>query len=336
MAPERQELTRMSRVGLGTNRLTLTWRTIEPDPPVEVAQRSVHNYHWESFDSRIRALARAGLRPHLGFYGVPTWVGSPHGASPWQSQQGRQNWPRFVAAAVQRYGPRGDFWMENPNLPHRPPLTYQIWNEQNSTNFYAPRVSPAEYSRVLVSAAKAIKQRHRGAEVVPGGMFGTPHREGSMSAWRFLRKLLEQPGVRRHSDAVAVHPYAPNLRGVRYQIRRIRSVLRRNGAARMPLKVTEIGWSSEPARDSGAITRVGLKGQERLTNRAMRMLLQNRRKWRLNGVIWFIWRDITSAAARETGCIGCRKMGLFRRDLKPKPAFGHFSRHVRAARAGRR
>ena len=35
----------------------------------------------------------------------------------------------YVAALVERYGPSGSFWTDNPTLPKRPLRQWQVWNE---------------------------------------------------------------------------------------------------------------------------------------------------------------------------------------------------------------
>ena len=69
-----------------------------------------------------------------------------------------------------------------------------------------------------------------------------------MPWWRFLRRLYEQPGVKRDFDFVALHPYAPGLRLMRRQIELARRIMATADDSRTPLAITEVGWASEGRR----------------------------------------------------------------------------------------
>ncbi len=56
-------------------------------------------------------------------------------ASAWQ----RWGWSTFLRDAVERYGPEGSFWEENPDLPFLPIRSWEIWNEENIVTFAQPR-----------------------------------------------------------------------------------------------------------------------------------------------------------------------------------------------------
>ena len=45
--------------------------------------------------------------------------------------------------------PEGSFWSEHPELPALPIRAWQIWNEQNSPTFFAPKPSVRAYARML-------------------------------------------------------------------------------------------------------------------------------------------------------------------------------------------
>ena len=53
-----------------------------------------------------------------------------------------------------------------------------------------------------------------------------PGRALLLRAVRGDRALLQQPGVPQYVDAVGVHPYSPDIRGVRYQLKIMRAQLR--------------------------------------------------------------------------------------------------------------
>lgn len=336
-APTQTELESISQTGLGIYRLPLLWREVEPNAPSGgVLDKGSHRYEWRRYDAEIRRLTEAGLAAHVLLIGTPKWVAEDIHTSPWQSAAGRRGWPRYVAEVVNRYGPDGSFWRENPDLPPNPPVAYQVWNEQNSDFYYKPKANPQEYARLFVSAAEQVRAGDPKAQILSGGMFGTPQNEGSQYAWPFLGEFLRERGVVKHLDAVGIHPYAGSLRGIKYQFRKLRGKLKRAKLKRMPLQVTEIGWSSAPPRQSQTMFQQGRKGQARLVDKSMRLMLNKRRKWRIQRIIWFAWRDVSPDERRLANCNLCLKMGLLKEDLSPKPAYRRFSKRVSGALAGGR
>jgi hypothetical protein len=59
--------------------------------------------------------------------------------------------------------------------------------------------------------------------------------------------LRRRPELRREIDGVAVHPYSPTPRDVLNALAAARTALNGLGLARVPLYVTEIGWSTSPS-----------------------------------------------------------------------------------------
>jgi hypothetical protein len=321
--PDGREFGLMRQSGVQIYRMPMMWRQIEPNAPVELGGRTIRSYDWSAPDRYVRRAAQTGVSLHVGLNNTPYWVAEDQRTSPMRSAQGRVGWRAFVAAVVDRYGLGGKFWAENTDLPQRPPVTYQVWNEQNTTGRYRPVANPAEYGRLLRIAGREIRAREPRAQIIPGGMFGTPQTPNSYTAWGFMWQLLREPGVRRYIDAAAIHPYSPNLRGVRYQFRKMRQVLKRSGRAKLPLHVTEIGWSSGTSDDF--FTYKGRGGQARLLRRSFKLMHERRKRWKLKRIMWFSWRDVRNAEI-EGNCGWCNKMGLLDFDLRPKPSYKAYTR----------
>ncbi len=60
----------------------------------------------------------------------------------------------------------------------------------NTVQRYRPKPDPQEYAKLLGIAGTEIRQADPGAEILPGGMFGTPQTPNSYDAWDFMRMLL--------------------------------------------------------------------------------------------------------------------------------------------------
>lgn len=324
--PSLEEFQQMKRNGGEVFRMQVIWRVVEPNPPVEVYGEQVRSYDFTRSDAEMRNLVAAGLQPQVTLIGSPEWVGDTFATTPMQSEEGRDGWPAYVAAVVKRYGPDGSFWTENPLLPETPPDVYQVWNEPNSEITYEPAANPREYAKLFKLAAFQVGRLDPRAKVLPGGMFGTPQLDDSMYAWPFLEKFLRVKGVAGYVDGVAVHPYAKGLRGVKYQVRKIRNTLGKAGFRKMPLYITELGWSSE--EPNGNIFYKGVKGQARSIDRALGLIMRNRRQWRLKRVLWFTWSDVTRQQAYSSGCGFCQKMGLVDTELAAKPALASWRKYA--------
>ncbi len=324
--PTAQAFHQMHANGVETFRIAIQWPEVERIAPINIGGQPIHSYDWRRPDAEMRMLVAAGLRPHVTLIGSPSWVAPTYATSPMRSAMGRRNWPAYVAAVLGRYGPNGSFWTDNPDLRRRPPDAYQIWNEPNSEIAYAPAADPQEYALMFRLAGKEIQARDPKAAILPGGMFGTPQLDKSLYAWTFLNRFLRQPEIGKYVDGIAVHPYANDVRGIKYQIRKVRKAAHDAHFGDLPLYVTEIGWSSQ--KPNGNIFFKGLKGQAKMTRKALALLIRNQRQWHLKRVLWFTWSDLTQQETYSSGCGFCRETGLVDANLKPKPALKSWRRYA--------
>jgi hypothetical protein len=300
---------------VGTLRIPIYWFQVEPRPG---------EYDFSGFDELVGQAAERGVRVLPFVYGSPAWLSGDPAIPPQGTARGRAAWAGFLRRLVRRYGPNGDFWEGRPrSLPIR---RWQIWNEPNFLLFWRPRPSPSGYARLLRIAARAIRAVDRGARIVTAGVAPV---EGGMLPWRFLLKLYRVPGVRRF-DVVALHPYSSSLRGLEYEIRQTRRAMARSGDAGTPLQVTELGTASNGVFPNPYDK--GPAGQATYLRRAFRLLLGERRRWRIAGIDWFTWQD---ASAPDPHCVFCQYAGLFDGDGNPKPSWSAFRRFAAGAAAGR-
>jgi polysaccharide biosynthesis protein PslG len=308
---------RMAEGGIGSVRVLLPWSAVDPSPVP-------NEFDFSTIDPVIAEAARHGIEPLVYLAGMPEWAATIDGCPPDScsgipapaSEETLAAWRQLAAAASERYGPGGELWTEQPDLPEEPVRTWQIWNEQNSPTFYAPKPDVAGYARMLVAAESEIRKRDPDATVLLGGMHATPFggEPPAITSDEFLRELYEIPGIERHFDGVAVHPYAAQLPKVTDQLELLRDEIERAGDD-ATLWVTETGWSSGTGENP--LDR-GPEGQaERLTE-AYDLLTEHRREWDLQAVFWFSWRDRVA----DPVCDWCAYSGLFAEsELEPKPAW---------------
>jgi polysaccharide biosynthesis protein PslG len=302
--PTPAEFARMHRGGIRTYRVPLGWSRAWPEPG---------SFNWRSFDNQVAGAAAAGLNVLPIVYSTPRWLGVSPLTLPVGSLIMRDVWQVFLMRAVQRYGPRGNFWRAHPHLPFKPIRAWQIWNEENATFFTEP-ISVPDYAQLLKISSTALKAADPHATVVVGGLYGRPEAiGGAISASSFLASLYRVKGIKSAFDVVGLHPYSGDVQNMRSQILEIRSIMKREGDARTPLWVDEFGWGSGYDRLSFD---KGPEGQKAILVAALKMLINNRRRWNIGREYWFSWEDVPPPA-----CYYCSTSGLFTADHSPKPAW---------------
>jgi polysaccharide biosynthesis protein PslG len=312
----------IARAGTGTIRAPFYWPAIEPDPPaggdvLPMPGGEQRAYQWGPIDELVRRSAENGMRVFPFVYGTPDWIASDPMRPP-LGESARGAWQDLLRALVGRYGPEGGFWTENPEVPKVPIESWQLWNEENSADFWSPAPSPAEYAELVQLSDAAIRLADPNADIVLGGMFGTPRED--IAAWDFLEGLYEVEGIEASFDAYALHPYSPGIGGIEAQIRLARKEVRAAGDRRLPLLISETGWPTDGPRGYSLVKSPA--GQKRMLVKSFRLFLAERRRWNLRGVIWYTWRDNDV----QPHCTICSYSGLVDRDLDPKPAWAEFAR----------
>lgn len=302
---------RMGRLGL-TLRIPVYWFEIEPERG---------RYEFSGLDRTIGEAAAAGVRVLPFVCGSPDWIAGDPAVPPLAGSRARA-WAALLRRLVGRYGPHGSFWAGLP--VKRPIQRWQIWNEPNFRLFWHPRPSPAAYVALLRRSARVLRRADPDAEVVAAGLAPV---EGGLYPWEFLRRMYRVPGSAAAFDMAALHPYATSLGALEYELRAVRRVMARAGDGSKPLLVTEIGVASAAAFRNPFDK--GRRGQARFLRSAYRLMLDNRRRWRLAGAYWFTWRDSTTP---DPHCVFCEFAGLFDSTGKPKPAWSAFRRTVKGAR----
>lgn len=300
----------MEAAGLRSVRLPLYWHGIERYSPYLVAP------DWSDFDRSVALAAEHGMRVFPFVWGTPSWVASEPRVEPVYRDWARGAWVSFLRRAVQRYGPDGAFWRENPDLPVMPIRAWEIWNEPNIITF-ASNSNPERFAQLMRLSGRAIHGVDRGAKVILGGLFGRPLQiPPNVSSGDFLNRVYRAHSVKRFFDGVALHPYVADANAMRPQIRNLRRVMRRHGDASTPIYVTELGWGSDSYQTRWER---GLLGQARELDQAFSMLADHRRSWRIGGVWWFSWADV------ESGCQFCDSAGLLTEKREAKPAWYRFT-----------
>ncbi len=300
----------MERAEVESVRLPMVWSAIQDEDP------TLAEPDWEGFDRSVGLAAEHELRIFPFLWGSPSWV-SPHlSAEPVDSAWQRWGWSTFLHDAVDRYGPNGSFWEENPELPFLPIRRWEIWNEQNIVTF-AHRPDPKRFARLIRLSGRVLHRADPGAKVIVGGLFGRPLQiPPNVRSGDFLSRLYRARRVKEHFDGVALHPYVADAAAMRAQITNLRRVMRVHHDAATPLYITELGWGSD---SGGSRWERGLYGQANQLDQAFSLLSAQRLRWRIGGVWWFSWSD------ENGGCQFCDSAGLLTNAREAKPAWYRFN-----------
>ena len=305
--------------GIEAMRMPIAWSAVQPTRK--------GGYDWSSIDSTVEVASRGGLEILPFLAGTPTWLGKMT-KLPVHNARQRAAWTAFVKAAVERYGPGGQFWREHrteginyePAITSPKPMrTWQIWNEANFFYFAFP-VSVNDYAKLLTISQQAIKSVQPGAKILLSGLFARPNARGrkGMPAAKFLEQLYRKPGIKSRFDGVALHPYAIDSGELEEMVEEFHEVSKENHD-RPSFYVTEMGWGSQDNFEHDAFEQ-GVRGQVRQLKSAYGYLIANQRRLNLKQVVWFSWKDASFL------CDFCDSVGLFRQGprFKPKPSWHAF------------
>jgi hypothetical protein len=308
-APSDEDFDLMAQAGLRSVRLPLYWPQVEPVSPF------VSRPDWSSFDRGVELAAKHEMTVFPFLWGTPQWLSDEPRHEP-VSGVALRAWRGFLRRAVQRYGPYGEFWHQNPQLDRRPVRLWEIWNEPNIVTF--GDADPERFARLIRASGRVLRGADPSARLIVGGLFGRPLQvPPNVHAGDFLNRLYRARRVKRWFDGLALHPYVASARAMRGQIRNLRRIMRKHHDAQTPIYITEMGWGSDSFESRWER---GLWGQARELDTALSLLAGHRRGWRIGGVWWFSWAD-----ADGPSCQFCDSAGLLTDAREAKPAWYRFN-----------
>jgi polysaccharide biosynthesis protein PslG len=312
-----QQIDLTARAGATIDRLGVFWNAVEPTPPVTRGDRRVHAYNWVPVVKVYKRMLSAGIRPVVLASGTPKWARqrgwkrpgacrARHGklCSYPPSRQYLSDWRAFIEAMMRRF----------PQM-----LALEVWNEPNLPRFFAPRPSPALYSRLLRAADRAVHLSGVPAEILTGGLTSSAsHTRGLIPAARFLRSIYELTG-KASFDGIGTHPYPqgpPWVGSMSANLDRLRRVRDRFHDRATPLWITEVGvggTSTRPGRGS-----VGLAGQGPILARMYR----STQNIDVRAFIIYSLHDSPTEGPKF------EPFGVVRANLRAKPAYCYLARHL--------
>jgi len=269
----------MASSGVESVRMVFSWAGAQPGGPGTPI----------SFDDTDAVVRRAAVRNisvlPVVFY-TPTWARAYRGrfTSP---PRRRSEYVTYLAALVERYGPDGTFWTDNPELPKRPLREWQIWNEPHLATYWdAPENGRYGYARAYPSLLRAsyniVKTRDPGAKIVMAGI--------TQKAWEEI-EILYQHGVKRYFDIAALQIFPQTVKRAVKATALFRDSMRRRRDGRKPIYLTEITWPASKGRTEG------IKYQRQETPEGMatklgqmyRAMVLRRQALGVRKVFWYTW-----------------------------------------------
>jgi polysaccharide biosynthesis protein PslG len=314
---EQQEFERMGRGGVETLRHLTLWPHIEPKQD---------QYDWSGVDYQVANAAANGIEVFPFLYGTPKWASGCNGdlnacmRQPPLNKGEAAQWQQFLADFVARYGPNGQFWQQNPGLPHVPITHLQIWNEPSSLTYWRPKPKPKKYAKLVRLSNTAIDSVDPTVEVVLAGVFPSPEGGDKFRFTNYLEDFYDARGIKKAFDAAAFHPYARTIARLRNQIGTMRKLMKQGGVRGKQLWVSEIGWGSDPPVANRPLIK-GVEGQRRMLEQSFKLLTRKQGAWKLAGAMWYSWRD---PGIDYGNCPFCSSSGLLRQNGDAKPSWHEF------------
>jgi hypothetical protein len=285
------ELDQMVASGVETLRISFPWIHAQPFqdesdvPPTERAKYvDVGGVptDWSWIDDVVRASAMRGLKIMPVVVEAPAWAAKHPGqfGSPPKNDGAYAD---FVVALAERYGTKGTFWTQNPDIPKVPLEQWQIWNEPNIKDFWSDQPSAKAYVKLLRSTAPKLRRADPKAKIVLSGLVNR--------SWEYLQDVYKAGG-RKYFDVVAVHTFTARISGVITILKKNRKVMKKYRDARKPMVATELTWSSA----AGKLTQDQYFGfevdelhQAARVRVAYERLAAERKALHLVGAYWFSW-----------------------------------------------
>ncbi len=277
----------MARSGVESVRTVFNWAQAQPQAGVT---------DFSQTDRLVGLAARHNIQLLPVVRTTPAWAAlNPYAVG--SAPRNVSDYAVFLTALIGRYGPSGSYWTEHPEVPRLPVRTWQIWNEPHlnvwwNTDGRSKNAWAREYAALLRSAKAAVDAADPGATVVLAAL--------ADFAWRHLNRL-NRFKVGRDYDVAAINLFTSRPKLVMRGVRFFRRAMRRGGAARKQVWLTEATWPAGKGRVSRPqaswqrnwyTTDAGMAARVR---GIYKLAIKNRRRLRLGRVVWYTWSSAYEA-----------------------------------------
>ncbi|UJA21446.1 hypothetical protein HJD18_15310 [Thermoleophilia bacterium SCSIO 60948] len=312
-------------------RTAVIWNQVQPDCEAIRDER----YDWSKPDADMRLFVEEGVSRLITLNGGPVCAAV-------QGQQGfeprrryRDDFGRFARAVLERYGPGGEFFAENPDLAGGccPVTQIEIWNEPNLGKKWS-RPDGKRFGVFFRGVAKQVRLAANwgpGIELITGGVTGLNGGRWKSNGRSFVRGLLGTRSIEEYIGAVGVHTYTNRPAQAIDNLRIVRRSIRRAGLD-APIEITEHGWSTcpRPGHESSNGKCVTPARQARMMDGLItRLSAPANAALGVRSFLWFMAQD--SATPRSVRrCPTSPKFfyGLYEHSGERKPSWRVWSEHT--------
>jgi hypothetical protein len=299
------ELALMRSSGVGSTRIAVDWRMIEPVRGAE---------DFTGLDAFVAAAAQQRIDVLPVVLGAPGWAARDP-AVPSSPPRDPAEYAAFLTTLIGRYGPAGVFWQAHPELRPQPIRRWQIWNEPDLGKYWAQKDWAPGYVRLLRVARKAVKAADPTAQVVLAGL--------TNRSWLDLGRVYRAGGGRLF-DVAAVHPFSKRVANVLKIVRLVRAQMRRYGDRSKPLVLSEVSWSSGRGHSTFNYGwEMTEAGQAARLGQALVGLAARRRPDHIAAIYWYTWLSPPIGGRDSFDYAGLRRLDPAGRPLS-KPALAAF------------
>ncbi len=223
------QLAAMQQQGVQMVRGDAPWANIEPQAPTANGP----TWQWATMDTWVTALAQNHL----------TWEPILDYNNSWANAvTDNTDFATYAQAVAARYGRGGTFWSQRPWLPYLPAQIFELWNEENTLQWY---VSPQNYGPLYLAVHTAIHAIDRSASVDLGGLSdsGTYSQANDGASWYLVSLFGYYPELTSVIDGYAIHPYGTTATDSAEWVVDFRHTLSHYGvSSSVPVDVNEFGW----------------------------------------------------------------------------------------------
>lgn len=292
-----REFALMRASGVETLRVTFLWNQIQ----LWYAPRFTGHIDAVSdfirTDAIVGTAARNGLRMVGTIWGAPPWATG--GLRPGEVArfgftafggvpEHTEDIANFQRDLIERYGPDGTFWAQNPDIPAQPIRMWQPWQEPDRPAFMPQPFDVDYFVEIAHACHDAAKEADPGSIVLGTGI-------GPEAVRPELLDSIYRAGYRGAADAIGLHVFPADADGLLDAIRVNREVMAHHGDGDLPVVMSQLSFSSAlgvSQLDPPNPNMYDEAGQATKVREALTALAENREALNIFGAFYHGWSGL--------------------------------------------
>jgi hypothetical protein len=238
-----QTFDKMLATGVRAVRLMIPWAGVE---------QVQGQFNWTNVDRTVNAAVARNMAVMGIINATPAWAVVPNAPPITGRPASPAQYAEFAEAVAARYAGKVS--------------AYEIWNEPNGAQFFAPTPDPAGYTELLKAAYPKVKAADPNATVV-GGALGSVTDWGTwlMNPVTFTQRMYAA-GAKGFFDALSFHPYQYTLKfsdgypianSPMNQVMAMRQIMLANGDGAKKIWASEYGVPMTAANEATQAAFIG-------------------------------------------------------------------------------